>query len=97
MNVILNKAKFYLCPVIYGSGIKNSIIQAMALNMPIVCLKKMITSHFLNETNSHSFDSREKMLKAMLKARERNWNIDNKRLIDNSLSWARCVNSTLEL
>ena len=99
LNEIYNKYKIFICAIEYGTGIKNSILNAIASNNLIICSKTIALEH--NLTHKHNcliYQDRSKIIKLI----EDNLVLINTIKIDNTdllknFSWNENVNKTINL
>ena len=99
LNEIYNKFKIFICAIEYGTGIKNSILNAIAANNLIICSKTIAFEHKLTDNhNCLIYEDRSKIIKLI----EDNLTfiktikIDNKDLLKH-FSWSENVNTTINL
>jgi polysaccharide biosynthesis protein PslH len=90
----------FVCPVIFGSGIKNSVLQAVALNKPVICYKPYMSVHFLKEKhNGFGFNKRDEIVSIIASFYDSKDPpiIDNSGLVRDHLLWSSCMGKTLSL
>ena len=90
-------ADFFVCPVVFGRGIKNSVIQAMAYDLPIIIHEKYQDDHFLDQSNAVFFSDRDELAAIVKYVVDRDWSIDNEHLFVEKLNWRRCAEESLQV
>jgi polysaccharide biosynthesis protein PslH len=94
----IKSADIFICPVVYGSGIKNSVLQAVALNIPVVCRKEYMKTHHLTQhQNGYGFKERAEIVDIIQTFYESKSipKIDNTEIVNDHLLWSSCVKKTL--
>ena len=99
LNEIYNSYKIFICAIEYGTGIKNSVLNAIAANNLIICNKTIAFEHKLTDKqNCLIYEHRSKIIKLI----EDNLTLINTIKIDNTdllkhFSWYDNINKTLNL